>query len=259
MVDASDLKSVGRETSRAGSTPAVGTTHSKTGKKLNRVQTWAIACGLTIAAVVICYLAVDRPLALFIHERVQYRPFFILVTFIPEPFLVVAALIIVSVGLRRMMGWPLSRPDAVALLWSIGLLVTVALKNFFKFAFGRTWPETWINDNPSFIRDGVYAFNPFHGGKGFAAFPSGHMAVICFAATVLWFCYPRLRAVYALLIAVVAIGLMGANYHFLSDVIAGSFLGISIGCLAVALWEAGDYVRIRPENVRFSRTIRKKA
>ncbi len=214
---------------------------------MSRMQIWGIASGLTVAAGVACYLFVDRPLALFIHARLsEFRSFFIVVTFIPDPFLVIAAVVIVVVGLRRVMGRPLSRPYAVALLWSIGLFVTVALKNFFKFSFGRTWPETWVDDNPSFIREGVYGFNPFHGGKGFTAFPSGHMAVICFAMTVLWICYPRLRAAYALLIAVVAIGLMGANYHFPSDVIAGGFLGISIGCLSIALWEAGGYPQLRP-------------
>jgi membrane-associated phospholipid phosphatase len=223
-----------------------GKIRQRYGVEMSRVRIWGIAFGLTIAAVVVCYCFVDKPLALFIHARIlHFRPFFILVTFIPDPLLVIAALIVGVVGLRRVMGRPLTRPYAVALLWSVGLFVTVALKNFFKFAFGRTWPETWINDNPSFIRDGDYGFNPFHGGKGFAAFPSGHMATICFAMTVLWICYPRLRAVYVLLIAIVAIGLMGANYHFLSDTIAGSFLGISIGCLAVALWEAGGYPRLR--------------
>jgi membrane-associated phospholipid phosphatase len=212
------------------------------------MRNWGIAFGVTVAAVIVCYFFVDKPLALFIHARfLQFRSFFILVTFIPDPFLVIAAAVIVVVGLRRVMGRPLTRPYAVALLWSIGLFVTVALKNFFKLSFGRAWPETWINDNPSFIRDGVYGFNPFHGGKGFAAFPSGHMATICFAMTVLWICYPRLRAAYALLIASVAVGLMGANYHFLSDIFAGSFLGVSIGCLAVALWEAGGYPRLRPD------------
>jgi membrane-associated phospholipid phosphatase len=223
---------------------------SDTGIEMSRVRNWGIAFGLMVAAVVACYLFVDKPLALFIHARiVQFRPFFILVTFIPEPFPVIAALIIGVVGLRRVMGRQLSRPYAVALLWSLGLFVTVALKNFFKLAFGRIWPETWINDNPSFIRDGVYGFNPFHGGKGFAAFPSGHMAAICFAMTVLWICYPRLRAAYAVMIAVVAIGLMGANYHFLSDVIAGSFLGVSIGCFAIALWEVGGYPRLRSDTI----------
>lgn len=224
---------------------------------MSRAQIWVIACGLTIAAVVACYLFVDQPLALFIHARLlQFRSFFILVTFIPEPFLVVAALVVVMVGLRRLIGRPLTRPYAVALLWSIGLFVTVAFKNFFKFAFGRTWPETWVNDNPSFIRDGVYAFNPFHGGKGFAAFPSGHMAAICFAMTVLWICYPRPRVAYVLLIAIVATGLMGANYHFLSDVIAGGFLGVSIGCVAVAVWEARGFPRLR--SARSSGKIRNK-
>ena len=45
--------------------------------------------------------------------------------------------------------------------------------------------------------------------------------------------------------AAVAIGLVGANFHFLSDVIAGGFLGISAGWLAVALWEMGDR-QVRP-------------
>jgi membrane-associated phospholipid phosphatase len=43
----------------------------------------------------------------------------------------------------------------------------------------------------------------------------------------------------------VAVGLVGANFHFLSDVIAGGFLGITIGWLSVALWEIGDR-QVRP-------------
>ena len=69
------------------------------------------------------------------------------------------------------------------------------------------------------------------------------MAAICVAATVLWFCYPRLQAIYALLVACVAIGLIGTNYHFLSDVIAGGFVGVSIGYFAIALSEASGYPR----------------
>jgi membrane-associated phospholipid phosphatase len=36
----------------------------------------------------------------------------------------------------------------------------------------------------------------------------------------------------------VAIGLIGANYHFLSDIIAGAFVGVSTGWMATALWKA---------------------
>ena len=36
--------------------------------------------------------------------------------------------------------------------------------------------------------------------------------------------------------AVVGIGLIGADYHFLSDIIAGGFLGWLTGWTAVQLW-----------------------
>jgi len=132
------------------------------------------------------------------------------------------------------------------LLSGVSLAVAVIIKDQLKFAFGRAWPETWTRNNPSFIRDGVYGFYPFHGGAGYASFPSGHTTMICTVMTVLWICYPRFRPVYALCMAAVAIGLVGANFHFLSDVIGGGFLGLSAGWLGVALWEIGDR-QVRPD------------
>ena len=49
----------------------------------------------------------------------------------------------------------------------------------------------------------------------------------------------EVRPLYVLTVATVAVGLIGANYHFLSDVIAGAFVGLSVGWIAVRLWEAG--------------------
>ena len=115
----------------------------------------------------------------------------------------------------------------------------VVAKDELKYAFGRTWPETWTRNNPSLIRDNVFGFFPFHGGPGYASFPSGHTATICAVMTVFWICYPRWRPLYALAMAGVAIGLVGADFHFLSDVIAGGFLGLSVGWITVALWEIG--------------------
>ena len=28
-----------------------------------------------------------------------------------------------------------------------------------KYAFGRLWPETWVDNNPSWIHDGAYGFS----------------------------------------------------------------------------------------------------
>jgi membrane-associated phospholipid phosphatase len=35
----------------------------------------------------------------------------------------------------------------------------------------------------------------------------------------------------------VAIGLIGATYHFLSDFIAGAFVGVSTGWMTTTLWQ----------------------
>ena len=43
----------------------------------------------------------------------------------------------------------------------------------------------------------------------------------------------------ALAATVVAVTLVGSNYHFLSDVIAGSFLGGTVGVITLALMEPG--------------------
>jgi membrane-associated phospholipid phosphatase len=86
-----------------------------------------------------------------------------------------------------------------------------------------------VQDNPSLIRNGVYNFNPFHSGPGFAAFPSGHMVAITAIMSAFWFLYPRLRWVCAICVATVFIGQVGANYHFVSDLIAGGFVGFSVG------------------------------
>ena len=94
-----------------------------------------------------------------------------------------------------------------------------------------------MQNNPSFIHDGVFGFNSFHGGPGYASFPSGHMSLTCAVVSVLWIAYPKLRALYALVVLAVAVGLVGANYHFLSDIIAGSFVGSTVGIMLTAIWQ----------------------
>jgi membrane-associated phospholipid phosphatase len=94
-----------------------------------------------------------------------------------------------------------------------------------------------VQDNSSLIRDDVYGFNPFHGGPGFAAFPSGHMVAISAIISIFWILYPQLRWLGALCVVAVFIGQLGANYHFVSDLIAGGFIGFSTGLVTIELWE----------------------
>ncbi len=45
----------------------------------------------------------------------------------------------------------------------------------------------------------------------------------------LWRVWPEFRIVWVAMVAIVITGLIGANYHFISDVIGGIYLGVAIG------------------------------
>jgi membrane-associated phospholipid phosphatase len=202
----------------------------------SHLKQWGIAFAATVVAVAVAYALLDRPIAFYSAAHFAKKPWFDALTQIPEYLGRFGILVFVVSGTYGLIGRPLPRPLAVLLTSSVSLVVAAAVKEALKFAFGRTWPETWVQNNPSLIRDGVYGFNPFHGGQGYASFPSGHTTATCAFVAVLWICCPRFRAVYAVVVAAVVIGLLGADYHFLSDTIAGGFLGWLTGWTAVQLW-----------------------
>jgi membrane-associated phospholipid phosphatase len=205
---------------------------------MTATQRWLLSLATTSLASAISYLWLDQPIALLVHIQLPHVDAFARLTHIPDPLIPLAVVAFIVLGFWRLSGRPLAKIHTAALICSISLIMAEATKDQLKYIFGRTWPETWVQNNSSFIRDGAYGFNLFHGGAGYASFPSGHSAVICAVISVLWMFYPKLRAVYLLVFLAVAIGLIGANYHFLSDIIAGAFVGVSTGWMATALWQA---------------------
>jgi membrane-associated phospholipid phosphatase len=132
---------------------------------------------------------------------------------------------------RARLGWL----DDLTLRAGLGVIVALALKDQVKWVFGRTWPETWIDDNPSYFGDGTYGFQPFTGGLAYSSFPSGHMATVLAFVAVFWLLWPRMRGPCAVLAGATSVGLLGANYHWLSDIIAGGALGTAVGVLAATI------------------------
>jgi membrane-associated phospholipid phosphatase len=213
---------------------------------MSGLRNWSLGLLGTVIAVTISYLWLDRPIAQFAHAELQTYRLFEKLTLLPGVLTPLAIVAFLVLGLRGLTAPKPSRFQSVVLLSGVTLAVAVIIKDQLKFAFGRPWPETWTRNNLSFIRDGVYGFYPFHGGGGYASFPSGHTTMICTVMTILWICYPGFRLLYALGMVAVAVGLVGANFHFLSDVIAGAFLGISAGWLGVTLWEIASR-QVRPD------------
>jgi membrane-associated phospholipid phosphatase len=209
---------------------------------MRAVLTWLLYLLATTAAVVVAYEWFDRPIALLMHRgiRSDYAGVWQYLTYIRNPLVPLALFIFVVLGLYTLVTRSLRAHQAAAFVSSLAVIMAEASKEQLKFLFGRTWPETWAGNNPSFIRDGVYGFHIMHGGGGYNSFPSGHMATTCAVLCVLWFWYPRLRWLFAIGGFAVGAGLVVTNYHFLSDVIAGAFLGISFGWIAATVWTGGQ-------------------
>jgi len=199
---------------------------------MTAVRWWVSALLATVLASAVSFQWLDRPIAFLVHRQGERPQVLGWLTLTPDPLIPLALVSFIALSLWTLSGRILVKWQWVLLICSISVIVAEAVKTQLKFIFGRTWPDTWIDNNPSLIRDGVYGFNPFHGGGGYASFPSGHMTALCAVLVVLWMGYPKLRAIYLLLAVIVAAALVGEDYHFLSDVIAGVFVGASIGWMS---------------------------
>src|SRR5215472_15098098 len=199
------------------------------------LQNFCIWLAITSVVSIVCYFWLDQPIALLLPRNIADRTVFVWMQRLPVTFPLLSSLILAWCGLWTLMDRSFSRVQSVALICGISFIATSLINSQLKYAFGRTWPATWIENNPSFIPNGVFGFNPFHGGLGFASFPSGHAAAICSVITVLWWSYPSWRPIYVACVAAVAVGLIGANYHFLSDILSGMFVGISVGYIATKM------------------------
>jgi membrane-associated phospholipid phosphatase len=95
-------------------------------------------------------------------------------------------------------------------------------KSALKYLFGRINTREWL------LHPDLYGFHWLHGGARHGGFPSGHMAVFTTLIAGLWRFYPRYRHAYLIIMVLLASALIATDYHFVSDVIAGSYLGIIV-------------------------------
>lgn len=189
----------------------------------------AFALFLCSALVAFCYFFVDRPVAYFVHDHDFACSDLLKWLTYPPPYMQAWAPLVLAILMVLRIARP-PRPCEKALLAAcVAIILAEQFKDSLKFVFGRYWPETWINNNPSLIRDGAYGFHPFQGGDAYRSFPSGHTARIVAVAAVLWIACPRWRWAALAASLAVAAGLLAMNYHFVGDVIAGAFVGGIVG------------------------------
>jgi membrane-associated phospholipid phosphatase len=189
----------------------------------------AAALLLGAALVALCYFFVDRPVAFFVHDHgINRSPLLRDLTYPPAYLLNGSPLVLACLAVRRI-GGPFRRWELALAVAFLSLPLAEQFRDSISFLAGRYWPDTWIENNPSLIHDGAYGFHPFHWGSAYGSFPSGHTARAVAFVAVFWIAYPAWRWLCVLVTAAVAVGLIGMNYHFISDVIAGGVVGGIVG------------------------------
>jgi len=178
---------------------------------------------LTANLVVISYAFLDERIALWIYRLLRSHGLHSLYTSRIPSLLLPAVLVLSGImwvlylrGVRR--GERDGR-STFFLMTGTALPATFVVKLALKHVFGRMGPRAWLASaaDPS--------FHWFHGGGNLTGFPSGHMAVFTTLAVACGLFFPKARAACVAGIAALGVALIATGQHFLSDLIAGGYVG----------------------------------
>jgi membrane-associated phospholipid phosphatase len=196
------------------------------------LRSWLFAFAATAIAVVVCIAYIDRPAAEFFNTHLRHTTTWIRLdrALAPLDLVVVAALLFLfGSGIFVMSGRRLGSWTRTPLLCSWAAMWATAAVVIFKHVFGRAWPD------PTYLQNHLLGFRLLRGSPHWDSFPSGTAAISAAIASVLWIVMPRSRAGGALIVALLCSAVVVTNYHWVGDVIAGAFLGASIGWMTVQL------------------------
>jgi membrane-associated phospholipid phosphatase len=205
---------------------------------------WVIASILFTVITLLCIVYLDHPVAEFLEKNFRHTPTGIWIEkiFLHADLLVVFPCgFMLSCGLWVMSGRKLTlwAERLMVCCWSMvfALLVTLVLKQF----FGRTACEIWVYRRMDFAVSGFSDFHLFHGGAGRQGFPSGTASIVAAIGSVMWMYSVKMRPL-VILLAVIPMMIVSVNYHFVADIVAGGFLGVTIGLMTVRLLDNENHI-----------------
>jgi membrane-associated phospholipid phosphatase len=195
-----------------------------------QIRAFLLAMGVGLILIVASIRLVDIPIAQFVHTLPWAQD-------LQSPALGLPVLVTLS-GVAILFGalWVASdhapqKLQEILIVASFSLTSSVCIDELLlKPLFGRETPD-------GFLLTGVDAFHWFHGAPT-DAFPSGHAVQIVSVGTVFLMGYPQWRAAWLALMGVGLIALVLGNWHFVSDVIAGTGVGASVGLATTVLWRS---------------------
>ena len=195
-------------------------------------RNWLLTSAATMTAVLICIVYADHPIAEFFDKHVRHTEIWIWIARALAPLdlaVLIALLFLLGCGTWVLSGRSLPLWTRTPLLCSWATTWATAADIIFKRIFGRAFPD------PTYIQDHLDGFHLLHGGPHWTSFPSGTAIISSAIASVLWLVTPRLRLSGVAILTLLCIAVVVTNFHWVSDVVAGVFLGSSIGWMTVRL------------------------
>lgn len=118
---------------------------------------------------------------------------------------------------------------------AVWLVVINYSQALLKYFFGRCVPSICFLPDVALLTN-QYGFIWLSSVSGFASFPSGHCTFMSFCLFWIILLDSKLRLVIGAIFILLFCGLVAFNYHFLSDCLAGTALGLFFCGLSYWLW-----------------------
>jgi len=189
---------------------------------------WLLSLLLCTLVVAVVFVYFDVPIAHYV-EGISMPTESLATGFASVVLLGVEALVAMALVILRITRGHLSPfREATALACLTSICAYAINDNMLKLFFG-------VPNLFAVLHGTQHAFHLLSGSSN-SSFPSGHMVLACAFAAVFMRLYRSSVLPLSALLLVAAVLLIVGNWHFVSDVIAGSFVGISAGLLAGEVW-----------------------
>jgi membrane-associated phospholipid phosphatase len=184
---------------------------------MNKPLQWSFASATVILFCILCYIFADIQVAFWFHslKNNSYYNFFTIITKLGDSLAYLVGGLLLFVVFRNRKPF---RSYAGLFLFST-VAVSGLTADLVKYVVGRARPKLYFNEN-------LYGFDFFRWEHAWTSFPSGHSATAFSVAVILTILFPRWRIAALFAGFIIAFSRVFLAQHYISDVIAGSFLGV---------------------------------
>lgn len=190
---------------------------------------WLLSFAICAALIALSFLRIDVPMATYFFPISHNLN--VLGGIGSAVILSIEATTAVIIVMLRMMRGKISPFGKTLAIACVASICAYAINdNVLKLYFGVPNPR-------AVVHGAKHAFH-FWAGSGRSSFPSGHMVLAAAFAGVYMRLYRASILPLSSLLLLAAGLLIVGDWHFLSDLIAGTFFGLSAGLLAGEIWVA---------------------